>query len=504
MAQAPSPHVYARRQPENDPLHKVLSEHLLTFLDQTEEATDGHGLPAFVKNELLGYLDCGLLCKGAVRVHCPQCDHSAVVALSCKGRGICPSCGGRRMNDTAAHLLDRVLPKVPVRQWVLSLPHKYRFLIAKDAELLQKVLGIFVSVVFGLLLQGAKSQGIKDGKPGSVVALQRFGDGLIFNTHMHGIFLQGVYHRPLADQPPVFVELPAPTQEQVAQVAIKIKKRVEKLLVRKGKMPGEGVDLEQQEQTLWDKRCAASLQGRIALGPKAGWRVRRLGEHPVLLPPGERYLCADADGFNVHAHTNVGAEHKAEKERLCRYIVRPALCGQRLSLLPSGDVLFKLKRTWSDGTKSLVFTPMELIEKLAVLVPPPHKHLVTYHGVLSSAAAWRKEIVPGGQGAASQAEPAPPEPPDEAQPELAAQRPRRLLWAQLLQRTFGLDVLQCPKCGGRMKLVAAIMDPVEIARLCENLGEPTEPPPVQPPHALRARGPTRHQAQTSWEFADPP
>jgi hypothetical protein len=74
----------------------------------------------------------------------------------------------------------------------------------------------------------------------------------------------------------------------------------------------------------------------------------------------------------------------------------------------------------------------------------------------------------------------------------------------LLQRTFGLDVLQCPKCGGRMKLVAAIRDPVEIARLCENLGEPTEPPPVQPPHALRARGPTRHQAQTSWEFADPP
>ncbi len=103
-------------------------------------------------------------------------------------------------------------------------------------------------------------------------------------------------------------------------------------------------------------------------------------------------------------------------------------------------------------------------------LPPPHKHLVTYHGVLSSAAAWRKEIVPGGQGAASQAEPAPPEPPAEAQPELAAQRPRRLLWAQLLQRTFGLDVLQCPKS----------------------------------PHALRPRGPTRHQAQTSWEFVDPP
>ncbi len=106
---------------------------------------------------------------------------------------------------------------------------------------------------------------------------------------------------------------------------------------------------------------------------------------------------------------------------------------------------------------------MELIEKLAVLVPPPHKHLVTYHGVLSSAAKWRKEIVPGGQGAAQQAEQK--EPPDGAQPELEALRPRRLLWAQLLQRTFGLDVLKCPQCGGKIKMVAAILDPVEIARL---------------------------------------
>ena len=85
-----------------------------------------------MKKELLGYLDCGLLCKGAVRVHCAACDHSLVVALSCRGRGICPSCGGRRMNDTAAHLIDRVLPDVPARQYVLSLPPRYRYVIARD------------------------------------------------------------------------------------------------------------------------------------------------------------------------------------------------------------------------------------------------------------------------------------------------------------------------------------------------------------------------------------
>ena len=91
-------------------------------------------MPGFVQKELLGYLDCGLLCKGAIHLSCADCRHSIIVAFSCKGRGVCPSCGGRRMNDTAAHLVDRVLPEdVPVRQWVASLPHRYRFVIAKDA-----------------------------------------------------------------------------------------------------------------------------------------------------------------------------------------------------------------------------------------------------------------------------------------------------------------------------------------------------------------------------------
>jgi hypothetical protein len=486
---------YTRRRPELDPLHRILSEHLLTFLDRSEH--EGAGLPEYVKKEMWGYLDCGLLCKGAIRVHCPDCDHGMVVALSCKGRGICPSCGGRRMNDTAAHLVDRVIPDdVPVRQWVLSLPHRYRFLIAKDVKLLQRVVGIFVRVVFALLCSMAKAAGVADGKPGAVCALQKFGDGLIANTHLHGLFLQGVYHRPVADQPPVFVPLPSPTQEQVAQVANKVKKKVERLLRKQGRVGAQGEQAEaEQEQSYWDRLCAASIQGRIATGPKAGWRVRRVGGQPVLLPPAERYLCADADGFNVHAHTSVGAGHKQERERLCRYILRPALCGQRLSILPSGDVIFHLKRTWSDGTKFLVFTPLELIEKLAVLVPPPGRHLVTYHGIWGSASLWRKEVVPGGQ-AQGQApdEKGPGSEADEAsgaKPELGGMAPRRTPWAQLMARTFGLDVLCCPKCGGRMKIKAVILDPIEIARLCDHLGEPHQGPPVAP---------SRYQVQTEWDW----
>jgi hypothetical protein len=117
------------------------------------------------------------------------------------------------------------------------------------------------------------------------------------------------------------------------------------------------------------------------------------------------------------------------------------------------------------------------------------------HQVLS--AHLLKEVVPGGQGATPKADPE--QPPDEERPLLDPEpevpRARRLLWAQLLQRTFGLDALECPHCGGRMKLVAVIFDPIEIARLCDNLGEPTQAPPVQL---------SRFKEQISLEFVDPP
>jgi len=108
-------------------------------------------VPRFVEREIRAFLHCGILAHGFVRVHCDECGLDRVVAFSCKGRGFCPSCGGRRMADTAAHLVDRVLPEVPVRQWVLSLPWQLRYRLAYDAPLVQGVLGIFVRAVFASL-----------------------------------------------------------------------------------------------------------------------------------------------------------------------------------------------------------------------------------------------------------------------------------------------------------------------------------------------------------------
>jgi hypothetical protein len=129
---------YERHQPEKTLLYVVVRDTLEGFLANAR----GQGAPVarFVERELRAYLDCGILARGFLRLHCDACGCDRVLAFGCKGRSLCPSCGGRRMADTAAHLVDRVLPEVPVRQWVLTLPYPLRYRCAWDAQLTTEVL----------------------------------------------------------------------------------------------------------------------------------------------------------------------------------------------------------------------------------------------------------------------------------------------------------------------------------------------------------------------------
>ena len=136
---------YRRREPEKEPLYQVLAGHLETFLQQAR--TSEHRLPLHVEKEMRAYLECGILAYGFVRARCEDCGKSRAVAFSCKKRGFCPSCCGRRMADTAARLVDEVLPRVPVRQWVLSLPYEIRYRLAWDGEWVSAVLAVFLRVV---------------------------------------------------------------------------------------------------------------------------------------------------------------------------------------------------------------------------------------------------------------------------------------------------------------------------------------------------------------------
>ena len=124
---------YLPRSAHTTSLYRVVSDERETFLSEAQDR--GRAVPRFVERELRAFLECGIPQHGFMRVRCPKCPLDLIVPFSCKGRGVWPSCGGRRMADTAAHLVDRLLPRARLRQWVLSLPIRLRNELAFDPAL---------------------------------------------------------------------------------------------------------------------------------------------------------------------------------------------------------------------------------------------------------------------------------------------------------------------------------------------------------------------------------
>ncbi|MBU1702022.1 MAG: transposase zinc-binding domain-containing protein [Candidatus Eisenbacteria bacterium] len=168
--------VYRRRQPETTVLYEIVREHLETFLAQGR-GSDGEGYPHFVEREFRRYLDCGLLCHGFARPHCPRCGFERLVAFSCKGK-LCPSCLARRTADMSAWLVDHLLPEAGYRQWVLTFPWTLRFRLAADRALLTALLRIFLKVLFAWQRRRGRALGIRDGQTGAITFVQRFGGAL--------------------------------------------------------------------------------------------------------------------------------------------------------------------------------------------------------------------------------------------------------------------------------------------------------------------------------------
>jgi hypothetical protein len=141
----------------------------------------------------------------------------------------------------------------------------------------------------------------------------------------------------------------------------------------------------------------------------------------------------------------------------------------------------------------VIFEPQDLLAKLAALVPAPRVHLVRFHGILGPATAWRALIIPTAsttnnntesalaQGnAAASSDSVDAAVADVPQQKLAEQRRRNYSWAQLMKRVFAIDVLQCDRCGGVMRLIAAIHPPETTQKILDCLGLPNRAPPLAP------------------------
>ena len=426
-----------------------------TFVARAEAGE--RNVPRFCRREVEGYVRCGILGYGFARVHCDACRQDCVVAFSCKGRGFCPSCGTRRMVDTAAWLVDHVIPEVAVRQWVLSLPYRVRVLCAYDPEPCAAVRRILVRAVSSHYERAALARGASRPRAGAVAFVQRFDSALRVNVHMHVLWLDGVFTHEPGKGRVEFCEHAEVTDTDVGKLVQAIRDRVLRYLRRCGKLTDE----------------------------------------------------SEAEAGSGAEAERVAGHDRERLEYLCKYAGRPAVAESRLSVLPDGRVLYALKKRWKDGTTHVAMTPQVLMERLCALVPRPKKHLVTYHGVLAPAASIRPWVVPKvaeGDGVRCQHELVEQndagrvieqQAVDEAAvrgmlrrrsvPHAPGKRRRggrRYTWAELLRRVYLIEVLVCAHCGGTRRLLAAMHDPESIHRVLTALGLPTKVPEL-----AAARGP---------------
>jgi len=171
----------------------------------------------------------------------------------------------------------------------------------------------------------------------------------------------------------------------------------------------------------------------------------------------------------LHAATRAGGLDAEGREALLRYVLRPPIAQERVEQQPDGLVRITLKKAYRDGTVAVDMDPLSLLCRLATSVPPPRFHTIHYAGVLAAASPWRSRVTP----------PLPPTAED-VEPEKRVRKSGYRPWAELLERTFAVDVLVCPSCQGRMRLLAMVKNPAGMARYLAAAGELTDVPSRAP------------------------
>jgi hypothetical protein len=234
--------LYKPRRPARSALHRTVRQHLETYL--TERSEDLYGpVPGYIETAFRSYLKCGILAYGFARVHCSDCGHDFLVAFSCKGRDVCPSCASRRMAEVAAHLVDTVLPRVPYWQWVLSVPKRVRWHMRTNPAVTSGLLRVFLRAVETTLRQ--RSPGApRAARFGAVAFVHRFGSFLNSHVHFHVVVTNGVFSAAgtSGEEAAVFHPALDLTHEDIVVVQGRMRRRGLRYLQRHGHLDQSAID----------------------------------------------------------------------------------------------------------------------------------------------------------------------------------------------------------------------------------------------------------------------
>jgi hypothetical protein len=281
------------------------------------------------------------------------------------------------------------------------------------------------------------------------------------------LFLDGVYVDRTNGSSTRFRWVKASTSAELTQLTHTIAHRVGRFLERQGLLERDAENSylsgDAVEAGPLDQLLGHSITYRIAVGPHAGRKVFTLQTMPDCNEPSVDRVGKVA-GFSLHAGVAARAHEREKLERLCRYIARPAVSEKRLSLLSNGHVRYELKTPYRDGTTHVIFEPMDFIARLVALVPKPRVNLTRFHGVFAPNSAHRAQVTPAKRGKGNKARTA-----DVAQDTTPAERRAAMTWAQRLKRVFNIDIETCNSCGGAVKIIACIEDPVVIEKILTHL-----------------------------------
>lgn len=355
----PGSAVYRRRRQERTLLYRTVQNHLATWVALHNDGAGG-GVPGVTEREFRRYLECGIIAHGFARARCADCGHDFLIAYSCIGRGVCPSCTTRRMVETAAHLALHVIPRLPVRQWVLSLPKRLRY----DPAMLNAALHLFLGAIERTLRQASPGANAKS-RLGGIVFIHRFNALLNAHPHFHCVVVEGVFDAD-ASGGEMFHEASGLDESAVTAVQAPVRRRVLRAAQRRGLLSDD------------------------AAQAMAEW--------------------AHDGGFSVDAQVRIEAHDRAGLERLLRYCAQPAFTLKRLREIDAGHLVYESVKPGPGGSVSLVRTPLELLDCFAALIPPPRRHRHRYVGVLAPNAPLRA----GGDGAGATGSPGAPRHPGSA------------------------------------------------------------------------------------------
>ncbi len=407
---------YRPRQPRASPVWQILRDHAhrLTNL----EPTTAQALARFQR--------CGHLHSGFTRLHCPDCGHDYLLAFTCKQRGLCASCHQRRTITEAAAIAAEICQDVPHRHLVLTLPRMLRGVFQREPALLGELYHATHEVLTLWLRDRAACP---TGQPGLVVAVQTFGDYLLWHPHVHVLATAGVF-----------------TVDATFHLAD----------------TGGWETLRE----LWRHALLRRLREARALAPDTLARLLQW-----------RHSGFGADG----GEAPLANDDATGRSRLAEYLLRAPYSLEKITYHPeSGTVLYRSERHWRTRRNFEVFSALDFIRALLGQVPAPGCPQVRYYGYYSNKSR--------GLRTASAASPlvgsplvgdraAPP-------PHAPARRPRRRkAWRDLIREVWGADPLRCPLCPGRLRPIAVVETPAEIHAALFPLGlaELALPPATGPP-----------------------